>query len=383
MLERPIAKLLAVFAGLALIAAAFLVGFGLGRGVRPGASRMRLVREAEERIRTARGENLDEKALVQGAIRGMLGSLEDPYAEYLDAETYREFQDVSSGHFSGVGLWLKDEAGQHRVVTVLAGTPAARAGLASGDVVLAVGGQRVDRLSLEQVVQRIKGRAGTNVLLSVSRGGQTLDFALAREDIHIPAVNAKVLRDGSGLIELVTFSNGVGDRVRGAVQDLAGKGVRGFILDLRGNPGGLLEEAVSVASAFLDGGTVVSYRQEGAEAITYPARPPMETDLPLVVLVDEGSASASEIVAGALQDRRRGIVVGTETYGKGSIQSVLPLSDGSAIKLTTASYHTPSGRSIGQEGVTPDVPVDHKEAQLARAQQVLRELLASAPRRAA
>lgn len=385
MLDRPFAKLLAALAGLGLLLASFLFGIGVGRIGQPAGSSARfpLLDEAEERIESSAVEPADGKRLERGAIRGLLEALDDPYAEYLDPETYRSFQDISTGHFSGVGLWLKQEGQRARVVSVLANTPAAKAGIVSGDVVTSIDGVPVDGLSLEQIVQRTKGEPGTGVRISVLRGSQPIDFSLVREDIQVPSVKSRLVRDRVGLVELTTFTNGTGGRVREAVRELTGKGAQGFILDLRGNPGGLLEEAVNVASAFLDGGRVVSYRQRGAGEVAYDARPPVETSLPVVVLVNEGSASASEIVAGAIQDRGRGIVVGTRTYGKGSIQTVFPLSDGSAVKLTVASYHTPSGRSIGGQGIAPDVDVAQKELQLARAQQILREMFAEAPGRRA
>ncbi|MGH7424564.1 MAG: S41 family peptidase, partial [Candidatus Methylomirabilales bacterium] len=184
-------------------------------------------------------------------------------------------------------------------------------------------------------------------------------------------------------VRLITFSGGAGDRVREAVKQMSSRGARGFILDLRGNPGGLLEEAVNVAGVFLDGGRVVSYRERGRDEVHRDVRGAPETKLPLVVLVDEGSASASEIVAGAIQDRRRGILVGTATYGKGSVQTVFPLSGGSAVKLTTSSYFTPAGRAIGKGGIAPDVQADGKEVQLARALEILAELLAAGEAQAA
>lgn len=181
------------------------------------------------------------------------------------------------------------------------------------------------------------------------------------------------------MVELVTFSQDAGEKVREAVKSLVEKGAKALILDLRGNPGGLVDEAVEVSSVFLEGGSVVSYKERGKAEVVYSTRGSVETKLPLVVLVDEGSASASEIVAGAIQDRGRGIIVGQETYGKGSIQTVFPLSDGSAVKVTTASYFTPSGRSIGDKGITPDVAVLDKLQQLARAQEILQEMLAENP----
>jgi carboxyl-terminal processing protease len=376
-LERTSAKIFAVIAAMGLLTAAFLFGFGLGRSSpSPANSGLTILDEARRHIEESSVKSAESKELIQSAMRGMLASLGDQYAEYLDPQTYESFRDVSAGHFSGVGLWLKKDGDRIKVVTVLAGTPAATAGMKNGDVITALNGKPASGSSLEQVVQRIKGKPGTNVKISVLRDGQAMDFTLIRRDIAVPSVNSRLLKDKLGVIEIVTFSGGAGSQVRDSVRSLTKKGARGFILDLRGNPGGLVDEAVNVASSFLDGGRVVSYKERGKAEVVYDARGSVETNLPLVVLVDEGSASASEIVAGAVQDRHRGLIVGVETYGKGSVQTVFPLSDGSAIKLTTASYYTPSGRSIGEHGVIPDVVEADKNRQLAQAQDALHGILA-------
>lgn len=273
-------------------------------------------------------------------------------------------------------MWLKMEAKKAKVVSVLPQTPAERAGIQNGDLITAVDGKPTERMSLEQVVQRVQGAEGTQVKLAILRGEQSIEFTLVRERIEVASVESRMLRDRVGLIEVATFSGNTATLVREAVGSLSEKGARGFILDLRGNPGGLLEEAVDVASAFIDGGRIVSFKEKDKSEVIYNSRPPVATDLPLVVVVDEGSASASEIVAAAVQDRGRGVIVGTATYGKGSVQTVFPLSDGSAIKLTTASYYAPSGRSIGEKGVTPDVSVADKSIQLVRAREILKEMVA-------
>jgi carboxyl-terminal processing protease len=374
------AKLLVGLAVPVLVVAAFLVGLGVGRTTsRPPARGFDLVKEAETRVRESAAKRVDERVLVQGAIRGMLTSLGDPYAEYLDADGYKSFQDATSGHFSGVGLWLKVERGRVRIVSVLDGTPAAKAGIRANDLISTIDGKAVKGMSLDRVVQEIKGSPGSTVRLEVLRDRERITFPLVRTDIDLPAVQTKLTGDDVGVIELITFSSGVGDKVHKAVERLIDRGARAFILDLRGNPGGLLDEAVGVAGAFLDGGTVVSYRPPAGEEIVYSARPPAATKLPLVILIDEGSASASEVVAGAIKDRGRGILVGTRTYGKGSIQTVVPLSDGSALKLTTSYYRTPSGRSIGDGGIDPDVVVTRRSGQLAEAQQILSEMIAEVP----
>lgn len=381
MFTKRSTAIMAVLAALGMLTASFLFGFGLGRST-PQALKadLHILEEVRGQIESSAINPGEDRKLVQGAIKGMLESLEDPYASYLDPEARRSLDNSLSGHFSGVGMVLKLEDKVVKIVSVLSNTPASAAGISPGDVVVTVNRKTVDNLSLDEIVHRIQGAPGTTIRLSISRGGgPPEDLVLERRRIEIPTVEAKLLKDRVGLIELISFPEDAGSKVREAVESLEKRGARGFILDLRGNPGGLLDEAVSVASVFLAEGPVVSYKQRGKRAVKYDTRGKPQTQRPLVVLVDEGSASASEVVAGAIQDRGRGIVVGTETYGKGAIQTIFSLSDGSAIKLTIASYFTPSGRSIGEQGVIPDVAVLEKPMQLARAQAVLSGLLAEKP----
>ncbi|HEX2149348.1 MAG TPA: S41 family peptidase, partial [Actinomycetota bacterium] len=252
-------------------------------------------------------------------------------------------------------------------------------GIEPGDLITSVDGEPVAGMTLDEVGQKIMGEAGTQVRIKVVRGaGDPREFILDRQKLEIPSVTSS-MKDNVGILNLLSFTGGVGDKVRESVARMQREGARGFILDLRGNPGGSLDEAVQVASVFIEGGTVVTYRERGKPEVVYQARGPVETKLPLVVLADEGSASASEIVAGAIQDRQRGLIVGTETYKKGSVQRVIGLSDGSAIKLTVASYFTPSGRGIGENGVLPDVAVADRSAQLTKANEILSGMLVEAP----
>ncbi|MCA1839587.1 MAG: S41 family peptidase, partial [Actinobacteria bacterium] len=338
-----------------------------------------LLDEVRDDISRSALKDPDERRLISAAVKGMLTALDDPYAAYLDPKAYDPFQkDVATGQYSGVGVWLKEDPNKKiKVVSVLEDTPAARAGIQSEDVLKTVGGRSVDGLTIEEVVQRIQGKPGTTVTVTVIRAGAApQDFTLTREQIDVPTVQSKMVNGKQGLIRLISFSAKAGEKVRTAVKSLMQKGAKGFILDLRGNPGGLVSESVAVSSVFLDGGKVVSYQQRGHPQVTYNTDHGAETKFPLVVLVDEGSASASEIVAGAVQDRGRGIIVGTQTYGKGSIQDVFSLSDGSAVKFTIASYFTPSGRSIGGVGIRPDVTESDKNNQLASAERVLTGILA-------
>ena len=380
MFDRFSSKLFAVLAGMVLLFASFLFGYGVGRDTADtDVSRFALLREIEGHIKDSALDKTPVRELYEGAARGMVRALEDPYSEYLDPVTYKSVQNALDSHLSGVGIVVKQEGARHRVVSVLDETPAARAGVAAQDVIVAVDNKSIVGLGVDEVARRIQGDVGSRVQLTVLRGDKTLDFTLVRETIERVSVEGKMVKDRLGLIAISSFTEEVGKQVREQVAALGRKGARGFILDLRGNGGGFFDEGVEVASAFLDGGRVVSYKERGKDEVVFEAKPPMETKLPLVVLVDEGTASASEIVAGAIQDRGRGIILGTKTFGKGSVTTIIPLSDGSALKLTTASFFTPSGRSIAERGITPDVGVEEKGSQLARAQQILTEMLVDGP----
>ena len=381
MFESRSTRVFALFAVIGLLTAAFLFGFEAGR-IAPAThsnAHFALLDEVQDDISSSALKNPAQRKLMAAAVKGMLTALDDPYAAYLDPKAYDTFQkDVATGQYSGVGVWLKvDDSDRIKVVSVLEGTPAERAGIRNDDILKEVAGRPVEGLTIEEVVERIQGKSGTTVTISVVRGTEPpLAFTLTREQIDVPTVQSRMVNNKQGVIRLISFSANSGEKVREAVKSLTAKGAKGFILDLRGNPGGLVREAVSVSSVFLDGGKVVSYKQRGHSEVTYNTNKPVQTKLPLVVLVDEGSASASEIVAGAVQDRGRGVIVGTQTYGKGSIQDVFPLSDGSAVKFTIASYFTPSGRSIGGRGIIPDVAEPNKDNQLASAQRVLSGILA-------
>lgn len=379
MFPKTSSKLFAVLAAIAMLTASFLFGFDTGR--RAGSQDdFAVLEEADRLIRRSALRSPARKVLLKAAVRGMLQGLDDPYSAYLTPQAYRNLKDdQAEGQFSGVGLWMKEEDSRFKVVSVLDSSPAAAAGLQEGDLIVQIDSGPVEGLDLDEVSGRIQGRPGTTVRLVVEREKATREFVIVRRKLDLPTVSSRMLADGVGLIELVLFHGEAGRKVREAVTSLEKRGARGFILDLRGNPGGFLDEAVDVAAVFLEGGKVVSYRERGQADVVYEAMSPIVTKLPLVVIVDEGSASASEVVAGAIQDRQRGLIVGAETYGKGSVQSFLPLSDGSAIKLTTASYFTPSGRAIGTRGVIPDISVPDSDRQLARAKEVITGILAEAP----
>jgi carboxyl-terminal processing protease len=378
--KRHSTKILAAGAALAICAAFFVFGFTIGQSRSQESSDYKVLQEAQNQIESLALTKPNDTRLLQNAVKGMLQGLEDPHALYYSPRAYRALgEELLTGQFSGVGVWLNRLGELTKIVSVLPDTPAAEAGIEPGDIITTVDGKSVVGMSLDEVGQRILGEAGTKVAIKVVRGaGPAREFTLNRKKLEIPSMTSSMKGD-VGVINLLSFTGGVGDRVREAVARLQSEGARGFILDLRGNPGGSLDEAVQVASVFIEDGTIVTYRERGKPEVVYQARGPVETRLPLVVLADEGSASASEIVAGAIQDRQRGLIVGTETYKKGSVQRVIGLSDGSAIKLTVASYFTPSGRGIGEHGVLPDVEVADRNAQLPKATEILSGMLVEAP----
>jgi len=327
----------------------------------------------------------DDDALLEGAIEGMLGTLDDPYAAYYGIEDFAAFNQLLDGQFSGVGIVVEEAPEGLTVASVLDGTPAADAGVEPGELIVSVDGKDVRDLPSEGIVGLITGEAGTDVTVGFS-GGEAgpRELRMTRAEIALPDVDQRLLEDGLGYVQLLQFSQAAGDRVRDATEELVAQGARGIVLDLRGNPGGLLGEAVDVASVFVEDGLVVSVRSRQAEgelrpaAQEYTAQGDALEDLPLVVLVDEGSASASEIVAGAVQDLDRGEIVGQATFGKGTVQTVQVLRDGAGVKFTTAEYFTPSGDSIEGVGVIPDREIEDPDAQLAAAQEALRSLVAGA-----
>ena len=321
----------------------------------------------------------DDAKLADGAVDGILRALDDPYAQYFDADEFAEFNDALDGEFSGVGLVLEEGPKGVRIVSVLDGTPAAEAGITEGERIVSVDGTDVSDKPINVIVERVKGEAGTDVTLGLAGGSQGRhEVTLTRRQIDTPNIEAKQLDDGTGYVRLLQFTGGVGDAVRGEVERLVAEGATGIVLDLRGNPGGLLPEAISIASIFIEDGPIVSVQERDAERRNYSARGDALAELPLVVLVDKGSASASEIVAGAVQDNDRGDIVGTSTFGKGTVQTIQTLDSGGGVKFTTAEYFTPSGDSIEGVGVQSDQVVRGDDAQLAAAQRALQAAVARA-----
>ena len=317
-----------------------------------------------ERVRSNYVEEVDDVELIQAAIRGMLSSL-DPHSGYLDPESFNDMQVQTRGEFGGLGIEITQEDGFVRVVSPIDDTPADRAGLEAGDFITHVDGESILGLTLQESVDLLRGEVGSPVTVTVARDGtEPFDIDIVRDIIQIRAVRQRAENE-VGYIRITTFSQNVSDDLDKAFQEIdreiGADQVRGYVLDLRNNPGGLLEQAVAVSDAFLERGEIVSTRGRNPEDIErHNARPGDLADgLPVVVLVNGGSASASEIVSGALQDHRRAVVVGTKTFGKGSVQTISPIGDKGALRLTIARYYTPSGRSIQGRGLQPDIIVEH------------------------
>lgn len=318
--------------------------------------------------------------LLSGAVKGAVGAVGDPYSEYMDARTLKEFLIDAKGVFGGVGLVLGIKDKRITVIAPIEGTPADRAGIASGDWIIDINGKPAKDMTLDEAVSKIRGKEGTEVILNVGRTGQEpADYTLTRDTIEIKTVSGKMLEGDIGYLRLSFFNETTGENFAAKLRELEGQGMRAAILDLRNNPGGLLEESVKVAGQFVPKGPVVSVvTKDGNRRTSYSQ--PGGPRYPLVVLINGGSASASEIVAGAVQDTGSGTIVGTRSFGKGSVQSLFPLGDGTAVKLTVARYHTPKDRVLNGVGIEPDVlvvqPPDAREtgdAQLEKAIEVLKE----------
>jgi len=318
-----------------------------------------------EKIRSDYVEKPDEQKLVEAAINGMLGSL-DPHSSYMDAKSFRDMQVQTRGEFGGLGIEVTQEDGLIKVVTPIDDTPASRAGILSGDIISAIDGENVQGLSLNQAVDKMRGAPDTSVTLKILRGSNKdpQDIKLTRAVIQIKSVRERQEGDDIGYIRITQFNEQTFEGVRAAIQkfqnDIPAAKFKGYILDLRNNPGGLLDQSIAVVNCFLDRGEIVSTRGRNAdETMRYNARPgDLSKGKPVVVLINGGSASASEIVAGALQDHKRATILGTRSFGKGSVQTIIPLGQNNgAVRLTTARYYTPSGRSIQAKGIDPDVTV--------------------------
>lgn len=316
-------------------------------------------------------EEVDTQKLVNGAINGMLTSL-DPHSAYLTPDLYKELQMDTQGRFGGLGIEITVRNGILTVVSPIEDTPASRAGIKPGDQIFKIEEEFTKDMSLVDAVKKMRGPRGTKITISIKREGiaDLMDFNLTRDTIRVQSVRSRTLEEGYGYIRLAQFQERSDRDLQRALEKLAGEksGIKGLVLDLRNNPGGLLTQAVRVSDLFLDSGLIVYTKGRiASQEQKYAAQKSGSwTDFPMVVLVNGGSASASEIVAGALQDHKRAVVLGTKTFGKGSVQTILPLDDNSAVRLTTARYFTPKGRSIQAMGIVPDIILEPETQQQAR-----------------
>jgi carboxyl-terminal processing protease len=318
-----------------------------------------------ERVRADYVEKPDDAKLIETAINGMLAGL-DPHSSYMDAKSFRDMQVQTRGEFGGLGIEVTMEEGLIKVVAPIDETPAAKAGILANDIITQLDGEQVQGLTLNQAVEKMRGPVNTKIKLTIMRKGQDkpIEVSITRDIIRVRSVRSNVDGEDIGYIRLTQFNEQTNDGLKKAIADIKAKvsenKLKGYILDLRNNPGGLLDQAISVSDTFLQKGEIVSTRGRNAEETQrFNARAgDLTSGKPVIVLVNGGSASASEIVAGALQDHKRATVIGTRSFGKGSVQTIIPLGSGSgALRLTTARYFTPSGRSIQAKGITPDIEV--------------------------
>jgi len=339
---------------------------------------LRTFTEVFSRIKSDYVEPVEDRKLLRDAIQGMLSGL-DPHSSFLDPEAFKEMRVGTEGEFGGLGIEVTMEDGFVKVVSPIEDTPAARAGLKTGDLIIRLDTKAVKGMTLNEAVKTMRGKPGSDITLTVVREGQPkpLTFTVTRAVIRIQSVKQRMLEDGFGYVRITQFQANTGDALKDALNKLKlqHKGnLKGLVLDLRNNPGGVLNAAVAVSDAFLTSGLIVYTEGRVADSeLKFSATP---ADLihgaPMVVLVNGGSASASEIVAGALQDHKRAVIMGTKTFGKGSVQTILPMSGGSALKITTARYYTPSGRSIQATGILPDVVTE--EAKVTKREKTAEEL---------
>jgi carboxyl-terminal processing protease len=387
---KPIAKLLPP---LALVGALALVPVTASSFAAPEPTNYQELEKfmsVYERVKANYVEPVDDKTLIKGAIDGMLAAL-DPHSSYVEGADFDQLKTTTDGNYGGLGLTVSMEDGIVKVIAPTEDTPAWRAGIKSGDYITHINGEFLNGITLDQAVEKMKGKPGTPVKLTIVRPGRNapLDVTVVRERIELRPVKWEIKDGGIGYINIDTFSGNVGEQVKSALLSIdkaTGGHPTGYVVDLRSNPGGLLDQAVDVADDFLDSGEVVSQRGRTKDDIErYYARPgDMAHGLPVIILTDAGTASASEIVAGALQDHHRALIMGETSFGKGSVQTVVQTGPEAALRLTTARYYTPSGRSVQAGGIQPDIEVpqltdpDYKDRKFIREADLRKHLLAQA-----
>lgn len=338
---------------------------------------LRAFADVFNQIRVNYVEEIDDKTLLQSAIRGMLADL-DPHSSYLSGDALTDLQTNSSGEFSGLGLEITTENGYIKVITPIDETPAERAGIEAGDLIIRLDNEPVKGMGVDEAIERMRGPRGSEIEVTIAREGegQPITLTLKRDTVKVVSVRKRWLEPGYGYLRIAQFQANTGQDLGSALDSLMSEQeLRGLVLDLRNNPGGVLGSSIDVAGHFLEGGTVVytEGRARNSEVRYNATTTDTTSGTPVVVLINGGSASASEIVAGALQDHRRAVIMGTDSFGKGSVQTVVPLSEERAIKLTTALYFTPNGRSIQATGIEPDIEVERARVTAIRSRPRLSE----------
>jgi carboxyl-terminal processing protease len=364
-------KRLAIISAIAAVAlTAVPLAYAVGaRSAGPSANDLALLDGVIQLVEQDYVHPIAAHQLTKDALKGMLNRL-DPHSDYMDEEEFKESQSNIAGKFGGLGIEISEQSGVPKVISPIDGTPASHAGLQPGDLIVSINGQSTQGMNLDKVVRLLRGEPGTKVTITIARGTQQpFDVAIVRAIIQVQTVKSKLQPNGVGYVRITEFGETTPEDFKKALESMrqqAGGKLKGLVLDLRNDPGGLLTSAVAIAGNFLDGGTVVTIKGRGHNdnhAYDAEAGSSTETKAPMVVLINGASASASEIVAGALQDRHRATIMGTTSFGKGSVQTIIPLNGHGALRLTTALYYTPAGRSIQGQGITPDVVVEAPKEQ--------------------
>lgn len=390
-MDRKILIFTSVVLGILVVFSSFAGGMFLGRVLEhqraekyaQGLPSVQKVQEAVHIIEEMYVDDVSMKKVITGAVNGAVDAVGDPYSHYLDLTHYNAFKEQAEGHFDGVGI-VVSESKNHEIVVVspIEGTPAFKAGIKTHDVIVKINSKSTKGMNVDAAVKLIRGKRGTAVTLAMRREGvkKPLEFKLIREQINIPNVTSKKINKDIGYVRLIQFNERTSDEVKEHYDKLKSQGVKGIIFDLRHNPGGILEEAIDLGNMWIPEGPIVKIKSKEGDIDSQDATGGADIKTPLVVLVNKGSASASEIVSGALQDHGRAVLVGETTFGKASVQGIFNLSDGSALVITTDKYLTPKGRMIHKKGIKPDIVVklnhkDKKDKQLDKAVEIMREIL--------
>ena len=356
-----------------------LIYYALGFNEQGFSNLMRFI-TAYRFIETKYVNDTDDVKLIDGAIDGMVKSLNDPHSNYLSPKMYKTLMEQTEGSFAGIGVVMgMDNEQKIHIVGIMENSPGQEAGLQEGDEILAVDGVPVTQMAFDEVAAHVRGQAGTDVVLTIMRDNANQDITITRDNIKLKTVGHKMLDNNIGYIQIVSFSEDTANEFNEAYNDLKNQGMKALVLDLRNNPGGLLTTCVEIAKKLVPKGEIVSIVDKQGNKETYSSS--LEApEYPLVVLINKNSASASEILSGAIQDTKTGTIIGNTSYGKGSVQTILPMFEDDAVKLTIAKYYTPSGRSIDGTGITPDIEINLDEnatsdTQLDKALEVLKAQL--------